>query len=74
MTFMFIAALLTTFQSISGVQAKDFSIWEWYQSKFVKQGPVVYENKEHSSKKVSLGKKGLSRYVNASSRLCGDFK
>ena len=63
MTFMFIAALLTTFQSISGVQAKDFSIWEWYQNKFVKQGPVVYENNEHTSRKLSLGKKGLSRYV-----------
>lgn len=62
MTFMFVAALLTTFHSISGVQAKDFSIWSWYQNKFLKHD-TAYENKYHSTKKVALGKKGLSRYV-----------
>ncbi|HHY71767.1 MAG TPA: hypothetical protein GX497_00765 [Bacillus bacterium] len=68
MTVMFIAALLTTFHSISGVQAKDFSIWAWYQGKFGDRDTNVaennyYENKYHSLKKVGLGKKGLSRYV-----------
>lgn len=63
MTFMFIAALLTTFNSISGVQAKEFSIWSWYQSKFGKQSSIIYENKYHATKKTALGKKGLSRYV-----------
>lgn len=62
MSFMFIAALLTTFQSISGVEAKDFSIWEFYQMK-LKKYDKVSEKQTHSIKRTALGKKGLSRYV-----------
>lgn len=63
MTIMFMTALLTTFHSISGVQAKDFSIWEWYQKKFSNHEATVYQNKSHKTKKLALSKKGLTRYV-----------
>ncbi|NSL51696.1 3D domain-containing protein [Bacillus sp. P2(2020)] len=62
MTCMFIAALLTTFQSISGVEAKDFSIWSWYYNKFHKP-QAIEKNYDHKIKKIALGKKALSRYT-----------
>lgn len=62
MSVMFIVALLTTFQSISGVEAKDFSIWLFNQNKQKKQS-YSYEKKIHPVKRTALAKKALSRYI-----------
>ncbi|WP_017756293.1 3D domain-containing protein [Calidifontibacillus oryziterrae] len=61
MSIMFLAALLTTFQSISGVEAKDFSIWLFNQNK-QKNKSYSYVEKIHQEKRTVLGKKALARY------------
>ncbi len=60
MSCLVVVALFTTFQSISGVQAKDFSIWFFNQSKENKKAQV-YEHRNHSERRISLGVKALSR-------------
>lgn len=58
MTVLFFTALFTTFQSISGVEAKDLSIW-LYSKKYneVKERSLDY----HSKRQEALGTKVLKK-------------
>jgi 3D (Asp-Asp-Asp) domain-containing protein len=57
MTVLFFTALLTTFQSISGVEAKDLSLW-LYSQKDYEENRFSY----HLSKKFSLEKKSFAKF------------
>lgn len=65
MSILFVLALLTTFQSISGVEAKDFSIWLY------KNKNEVYGQKsiEHATRMVQLEKKTVSRILPANKKI-----
>lgn len=63
MTFLFITALFTTFHSISGVEAKDLSIWAYQNDvSLVSMVKKFFTAEDNEVKKVSVHSKSLSRF------------
>ncbi|WLR50439.1 3D domain-containing protein [Bacillus tianshenii] len=59
MMMLFILAMLTTVQSISGVEAKDVPFWVGYEAKKHKQ----FSTADHSLKAVHMKKKQFNRFM-----------